>query len=256
MRLQAHQHGLVPVHAIKARFHLRRHHAEQLLRHRRFVRVELGLELIHGGSQAFGVLLGDDGGHAEDLTRAHHHRGDVHAVVEPVDDGTEALLDVADEDGGARGIEPSGEYGTMRGHVGVVQRLFVVEQADPHGWQRADVTPRSPVGSPHLHVPLQPNLREARREVLLPVVQRGVLAGEVRQFPLHEIPERLARDVVINPVSVHKVHRHVEDVLRVSIKPEPILEDPLNATGPVRVGVRPHVAAQGLLPGWFTVAEG
>ena len=81
----------------------------------------MGLELIHGGSQAFGVLLGDDGGHAEDLTRAHHHRGDVHAVVEPVDDGTEALLDVADEDGGARGIEPSGEYGTMRGHVGVLE---------------------------------------------------------------------------------------------------------------------------------------
>mmetsp|Transcript_10244 Transcript_10244/g.41389 ORF Transcript_10244/g.41389 Transcript_10244/m.41389 type:complete len:302 (-) Transcript_10244:574-1479(-) len=138
----------------------------------------------------------------------------------------------------------------------VCQRGLVVEQTDPHRGERANVTPRPAVRAAHLHVPLQAHLGEARREMLLPVVQRGVLAGELRELPAHEIPKRFARDVVVRAVAVDEIHGHVQHVLGVAFEAEVVLEDPLQGPRPVRVGVRPHVRAQGLLPGRFAVAEG
>eukprot|EP00982_Pelagococcus_subviridis_P015031 31375-Pelagococcus_subviridis.AAC.7 len=117
------------------------------------------------------------------------------------------------------------------------------------------VTPRASVRAAHLHVSLQSHLREARREVLLPVVQRGVHAGELREFAFHEIHERLARDVVVNAVSVHEVHRNVHDVLSVSLEPEPVLVDPGQRPGPVRVRVLPHVRSQRLHTARLAVDE-
>src|SRR2546428_751439 len=80
----------------------------------------------------------------------------------------------------------------------------------------------SRVGAAHLDVLLQPDLREERGEMQLPVGKRRPLAVE----PLpDELAERHAVRRTVLLAAHHEEHRHVEGVLEVVLEPGPVLED-------------------------------
>ena len=69
---------------------------------------EQRLQRVHGLPELVRDLLGDERLELEQLARAEHRGGDVHAVVEAVDDGRELFLHVAHEERRARRVEPRG----------------------------------------------------------------------------------------------------------------------------------------------------
>ena len=73
-----------------------------------------------------------------------------------------------------------------------------------------------------------------------------LLAGQLRQFAVEEIPEPLAGDIDILAVAVDEIHRHVECIIAIAFVAEPVLEHEGKHSGSVGVGVFPDVAAEAL----------
>ena len=91
--------------------------------------------------------------------------------------------------------------------------------------------------------------------MLLPVVDRRLVARKLRKLSLHKIEPGFPRNVHVRAVSVHKVHRYVHDVVAVLFKPEIVVENPRERARAIVVRVPPHVGAHGLIPGVRAVHE-
>src|SRR3546814_18866822 len=85
----------------------------------------------------------------------------------------------------------------------------------PQGRQRAEPPPRPAVGATHLEEGLEPHLGKGGRQVIVPVVERRLLAGQDRQFALQEITERQPGGVDIAALAIDEVHRHIEHIVSV-----------------------------------------
>ena len=83
-----------------------------------------------------------------------------------------------------------------------------------------------------------------------PVADTRDIVGYGRQPAGHEIPERLAAGIDVPAVPVHEVHRDIQHVVDVTLKPKTRLEDEGQGTATVRVGIGPDVAAIAEEPGW------
>mmetsp|Transcript_15045 Transcript_15045/g.28973 ORF Transcript_15045/g.28973 Transcript_15045/m.28973 type:complete len:339 (+) Transcript_15045:213-1229(+) len=121
--------------------------------------------------------------------------------------------------------------------------LVVVQQTHPEGGQGADAAEGPAVGAAHLQKLFHAHLREHRGEMVLPVLQGGVLPGQQRQLPRHEVPERHADGVEVLAVAVHKVHGHVQHPVHVPGKAHAFLKHPGQVARARVVCVSPHVAA-------------
>ena len=128
---------------------------------------------------------------------------------------------------------------------GGVQRGIVIKQADPERRQRADLAPAPAVRAAHFEEGLEPHLRKDRGEMVGEVRHERLLALEPFQPPVQEVAEALAGDVVIEAVAVDEVHRHIEREVQIALIAEAVLEHEGQHAGPVRIGVRPDVAAEG-----------
>jgi hypothetical protein len=109
-------------------------------------------------------------------------------------------------DGGAHGL-PGVEAEGREAAVDEVEALVVVESAEPQGREGGRVGGGHRVGAAHLQRVGEPNLREQRLQVRLPVAHRGPVARE----PLgHEAPEGEVRRGEDLGVALDDKHRHVE----------------------------------------------
>src|SRR3954469_14554259 len=100
---------------------------------------------------------------------------------------------------------------------GRVERLLVVEEADPQSGKSADAAPAAAVGAAHFEEALQTHLGECRREVICPVGDRRLLAGELGKLAIDEGSKAFARYIDIFAVAVDEVHRHIEHVVAVAL---------------------------------------
>src|SRR6185312_3152506 len=136
-----------------------------------------------------------------------------------------------------------------------VQRLVVVEQADPERGQRAQPVPRAAVGAAHFQVLLEAHLGEGGGEVVGPVLHGRLGAGQRGEFAGHEALEVLAGEVDVPAVLVAEVHRYVEDVVDVALVAEAVGEHEVEHAGAVGVGVGPDVRAVGQIAVWTSFRE-
>ncbi len=132
----------------------------------------------------------------------------------------------------------------------------VVEQSDPERRQCADPPPGPAVGAAHLHELLQPHLGKDGGEVVGPVGEGGLLAGERGETAFEEVAEALAQRVDVSAVAVDEVHRHVERVVDIPLEPHAVLEDEGQHAGALRVGVLPDARPPGLPAVHLALEEG
>src|SRR3546814_4324622 len=78
-----------------------------------------------------------------------------------------------------------------------------------------------------------------------PVALARLFAGKRRKIALQEIPEGLAHRVDVPAVAVDEVHRHIERIIGIAIKAEPLLEHKGQHARPMGIGVGPDMAAIG-----------
>jgi hypothetical protein len=130
---------------------------------------------------------------------------------------------------------------------GGVERLVIVEQADPQSGQSADAAPAAAVRSAHFEEALEPDFWKGSREMIDPVAQPRLLARQLRQRALEERGKTLAGDVDVLSVAVDEVHWDIESVVAVALVAEPVFEHERQHAGAVRVGVLPDVAAETLV---------
>src|SRR5699024_186165 len=136
-----------------------------------------------------------------------------------------------------------------------VERLIIVQQADPEGGQRANPAPASSVGAAHLEEALQANFGEGGREMVGPITQARLFAGQLRQLAIEERAEAFAGDVDVPALPEYEVHRHVEHVLAVALVAKAILEHEGEHARAVRVRVLPDVTAEALEAVWLAFGE-
>ena len=65
------------------------------------------------------------------------------------------------------------------------------------------------------------------------------------QLPRHVFAERAAGQIDVILAPVHKIHRHIQNIVGIALEPEPILEHEIQHAAPVRIGVGPDMAAVG-----------
>jgi len=131
--------------------------------------------------------------------------------------------------------------GGERPRGGARRRLF--EQPPPERGQAAGHRHRAGVGAAHLDVALEADLGEQRREVDLPVAQRGALAAP----PFgHEAAEGEAVGGAVGAVAHEEEHRHVGRPLGVVAEREPRLEREARQAAAVLVGLEPDRGAVAL----------
>ena len=123
------------------------------------------------------------------------------------------------------------------------QRRRVVQHPDPQGGQGADAAPRSAVGAAHLQIGFQSHLGEEGGQVVVPVLEGRIFAGQGGQFPGLEIAERLARGVDVFAVALGEIHRRVQGVVGIAFEAETVLVHEAQHAGAVGVGVGPDVGA-------------
>ena len=121
------------------------------------------------------------------------------------------------------------------------QRRRVIQNPGPQGGQGADPAPRAAVGAAHLQIGLQPHLGEEGGQVVVPVLQGRILAGQGGQFAGLEIAERLARGVDIMAVALGEIHRRVQRIVGVALEAEPFLEHEAQHARAIGVGVCPDI---------------
>ena len=140
--------------------------------------------------------------------------------------------------------------------AGGIERAPVVEQPDPERRQRAEPPPGPAIGAAHLDIALEPDFREQRRQMVLPVRHHRLLAGQGRQPAVEEVAERLAAGVDIAAVAVDEIHRHVEHVVDIALEPHAVLEHEGEDAAAVGVGVLPDMAAVGVVAAGLALDEG
>ena len=128
---------------------------------------------------------------------------------------------------------------------GSLLRRIIVQQSHPESRQRAEAAPRAAVGPAHFNEALEAGFGEDRGEVAFPVIQCRALALQPLQPAFHEIAEGLARDIHVIATAIDEIHGHIECIIRVLLKPEPVLEGKGQHAGAVTVGIQPHMGAVG-----------
>ncbi|MCY1173613.1 hypothetical protein D9M73_137790 [compost metagenome] len=78
--------------------------------------------------------------------------------------------------------------------------------------------------------------------MVVPIVERRLLARQHRQFALQEIAEGEARSVDICAIAIDEVHRHIERIVGIAFIAEAILEHERQHAGARGVGVGPDMA--------------
>jgi hypothetical protein len=126
-----------------------------------------------------------------------------------------------------------------------IQRLVVIEQADPESGQRADAVPRAAVGPAHLQEALEPDFRKGGREMVGPVAQSRALSGQNGQVAGQEIAKAEPGGVDVAALAEHEIHRHVEHVVGIAFIAEAILEHERQHAGARGIGIGPDMAAIG-----------
>ena len=136
-----------------------------------------------------------------------------------------------------------------------VQRLVVVQQADPERGQRAQPVPRAAIGAAHFQVLLEPHFGERGGEVIGEVLHAGTGARQRGEFAGHEALEVLPGEVDVAAVLEAEVHRHVEDVVDVALVAEAVLEHEVEHAGALSVGIGPDVRAVRQIAVWTSFGK-
>ena len=85
--------------------------------------------------------------------------------------------------------------------------------------------------------------------MISPIRKRRNLARHRGQLAFKKITEGLAERIDIFAVAIDKIHRHIERVIHIALKPHTVLKDERQHTGARIVQVAPDIAA----PGFMTV---
>ena len=139
---------------------------------------------------------------------------------------------------------------------GAVERFAVVEQAGPDGGEGQDLVAIAHIGATHFEKLLQPHFGEQGREMVLPILERRLFTGQLRELAIEESPEILARDVDILVVADDEVHRHRQRVVGILLEPEALIERKGEHAGAGPIGVEPDVRAEAQILGGLAVDEG
>ena len=137
-----------------------------------------------------------------------------------------------------------------------IQRALVIHQPNPEGRKGAKTPPRATIGTAHFDEFLHPRLGEERGQMIGPIAQRRLLAGQRRQLALQKIAEGLAKCVDIFAIAVDKIHRHIERILHPSLKPKTLVKDERHHPSAGIIQIAPHQPAGGFHAIGLAVEEG
>ncbi len=79
--------------------------------------------------------------------------------------------------------------------------------------------------------------------MVCPILHRSALAGQGIDLALDEGAERLARQVVIDLAALGEIHRGIQRIVGIALIAEAILEDEIEHSGPVGIGIGPDIGA-------------
>ena len=81
-----------------------------------------------------------------------------------------------------------------------------------------------------------------------PILDRRFFTRQLRQLAGKEIAEALAGHIVIAPIAIDEIHRHIEGVVDIALEAEAVFEDEGQHAGAVGIGIAPNSERKVLKP--------